>query len=153
MEHGTETNELAAQVWPLGNGYVLYEDNVFTEQIPTKTNFLAALLPLICMSAILSLSSGLLKCFLHPTLEIKQHKGETKGCRKSNDINIYSGLRKILGKSVQLRGAGNLTWTLLKHIKPDSNNQYLSDDEYLSESYGKLNAALDVMHECFEPVK
>ncbi|KAL3654770.1 Calpain-type cysteine protease dek1 [Castilleja foliolosa] len=32
-----------------------------TEQIPTKADFLAALLPLICMPAILSLSSGLLK--------------------------------------------------------------------------------------------
>ncbi|KAL3619142.1 hypothetical protein CASFOL_036712 [Castilleja foliolosa] len=66
---------------------------------------------------------------------------------------IYSGLHKILGKPVEVGGSGNLTWTLLKHIKPDSYNQYSSDDEYLLESYGKLNAALDVMHECFEPVK
>lgn len=31
------------------------------DQIPTKADFLAALLPLICIPAILSLSSGLLK--------------------------------------------------------------------------------------------
>ncbi|GFP92459.1 calpain-type cysteine protease dek1 [Phtheirospermum japonicum] len=35
--------------------------NSRTDQIPTKADFLAALLPLICMPAILSLSSGLLK--------------------------------------------------------------------------------------------
>ncbi|KAL0436113.1 UNVERIFIED_CONTAM: Calpain-type cysteine protease DEK1 [Sesamum radiatum] len=35
--------------------------NSRSDQIPTKTDFLAALLPLICMPAILSLCSGLLK--------------------------------------------------------------------------------------------
>ncbi|KAL3645774.1 hypothetical protein CASFOL_010954 [Castilleja foliolosa] len=66
---------------------------------------------------------------------------------------IFCGLHKIVGNPFQVGETGNLTWTLLKYIKPDSYNQYASDDEYLLESYGKLNVALGVMHECFEPVK
>ncbi|KAF3446551.1 hypothetical protein FNV43_RR11731 [Rhamnella rubrinervis] len=58
--------------------------------------------------------------------------------------NIHLGLRKIIGKPIPV-GNGNLTWTLLKF--KDSN------DEALAENYSKLNAALSVMHECFEPVK
>ncbi|KAI3461632.1 hypothetical protein Pfo_018295 [Paulownia fortunei] len=65
---------------------------------------------------------------------------------------IFCGLHKILGKSVPV-GTENLTWTLVKYIKSDSYDHDASDDECLVENYSKLNVALGVMHECFEPVK
>lgn len=46
-----------------------------------------------------------------------------------------------------------MTWTLVKYIKSDSSNHDASDDESLVEIYSRLNVALSVMHECFEPVK
>ncbi|KAI3453866.1 hypothetical protein Pfo_010529 [Paulownia fortunei] len=61
---------------------------------------------------------------------------------------IFCGLQKILGKSVPV-GTENLTWTLVKYM----NDHDASDDECLVENYSKLNVALGVMHECFEPVK
>ncbi|KAK6117019.1 hypothetical protein DH2020_049263 [Rehmannia glutinosa] len=65
---------------------------------------------------------------------------------------IFRGLHKILGKPVHL-GAESLTWTLLKYNKSNSYDHDASDDECLVENYGKLNVALSVMHECFEPAK
>ncbi|KAL2488623.1 increased DNA methylation 1-like [Forsythia ovata] len=67
-------------------------------------------------------------------------------------IAIFWGLRNILGRAVPV-GNENLTWTLMKNIKADSHDQEASDNEFLVESYSKLNIALSVMHECFEPVK
>ncbi|PIN25448.1 Histone acetyltransferase [Handroanthus impetiginosus] len=60
---------------------------------------------------------------------------------------IFRGLRKMLGIPFPV-GTENLTWTLMKHINHDA-----CDDESLAENYSKLNVALSVMHECFEPVK
>lgn len=57
------------------------------------------------------------------------------------------GLHKILGKPIPV-GVDNLTWTLLKPMTSDNH-----DIEAFTENYSKLNIALDVMHECFEPVK
>ncbi|KAL0388976.1 UNVERIFIED_CONTAM: Increased DNA methylation 1 [Sesamum calycinum] len=65
---------------------------------------------------------------------------------------IFCGLRKILGKPFPV-GTESLTWTLVKYIKSDSVDHDASDDEPAMESYSKLNVALSVMHECFEPVK
>ncbi|KAK6145065.1 hypothetical protein DH2020_021885 [Rehmannia glutinosa] len=48
----------ATYQFPLSSAVV----NSRIDQVPTKADFLAALLPLICMPAILSLCSGLLKC-------------------------------------------------------------------------------------------
>ncbi|KAA8549424.1 hypothetical protein F0562_001103 [Nyssa sinensis] len=64
---------------------------------------------------------------------------------------IFLGLRELLGKSVPV-GKDNLTWTLLKYMKCDGDHN-ASDNEALMENYSKLNVALGVMHECFEPVK
>ncbi|XP_047333423.1 increased DNA methylation 1-like [Impatiens glandulifera] len=55
---------------------------------------------------------------------------------------ISFGLGSRLGKYISV--GENLTWTLWK-------GGYSPDNE--AESYGKLNVALNVMHECFEPVK
>ena len=47
----------------------------------------------------------------------------------------------------------NLTWTLLKPIGTEGFDVDFSDVKALTEVYSKLNIALDVMLECFEPVK
>ncbi|XP_028123488.1 uncharacterized protein LOC114320619 isoform X1 [Camellia sinensis] len=65
---------------------------------------------------------------------------------------IFLGLHKFLGKSV-LVGKDNLSWTLLKYKKCDDGDHDVSDMAAVTENYSKLNVALSVMHECFEPVK
>ncbi|KVI11907.1 Agenet-like domain-containing protein, partial [Cynara cardunculus var. scolymus] len=62
---------------------------------------------------------------------------------------IFMGINKLLGKPIPV-GRDDLTWTILKHKKPEGTNH---DMEELTESYSKLNIAISVMHECFEPVK
>ncbi|KAL2597676.1 hypothetical protein AAZV13_11G178000 [Glycine max] len=70
-----------------------------------------------------------------------------KDCEK-----IYEGLHKLLGEPVSV-GVDNLTWTLVKFINPDSCEHDSSKSDLLAESYSKLNLAISVMHECFEPLK
>ncbi|PSR86176.1 Increased DNA methylation like [Actinidia chinensis var. chinensis] len=65
---------------------------------------------------------------------------------------ISLGLHKLLGKSIPV-GQDNLTWTLLKYVKCDDDECDDSDTEDLMDNYSKLNVALSLMHECFEPVK
>ncbi|KZV25751.1 hypothetical protein F511_04812 [Dorcoceras hygrometricum] len=65
---------------------------------------------------------------------------------------IFCGLNEILGKPISL-GGKKLTWTLLKYNRTDSYCHNASDNEDLMENYIKLNIALGVMHECFEPVR
>ncbi|XP_057998554.1 increased DNA methylation 1-like [Hevea brasiliensis] len=65
---------------------------------------------------------------------------------------IFLGLHKLLGKPIPV-GSNNLSWTLLKFIQSDSQKHDSSDIEALTEIYSKLSIALDVMHECFEPVE
>ncbi|XP_059626943.1 uncharacterized protein LOC132269703, partial [Cornus florida] len=64
---------------------------------------------------------------------------------------IFLGLCKLLGKPVPV-GEDDLTWTLLKYTKCDSDHD-ASDNEALTETYSKLNVALCVMHEVFKPIK
>ncbi|KAL6341095.1 hypothetical protein AAG906_032210 [Vitis piasezkii] len=71
----------------------------------------------------------------------------SKQCKK-----IFLGLQKLVGKSFPV-GVDNLTWTLLKPIRSEGLEIDLPDIEALTEVYSKLNIALGVMHECFEPVK
>ncbi|KAL3750520.1 hypothetical protein ACJRO7_011510 [Eucalyptus globulus] len=71
----------------------------------------------------------------------------SKMCEK-----VSAGLSKLLEKPRRL-GTDNLTWTLLKCVKPDHNGVNFLDTEAAAENYARLNLALDVMHECFEPVK
>ncbi|XP_068497933.1 uncharacterized protein [Phaseolus vulgaris] len=69
-----------------------------------------------------------------------------KDCEK-----IYEGLHKLLGEPVPV--ANNLTWTLVKFINPNSCDFGNIASDLLAESYCKLNVALSLMHECFEPLK
>ncbi|CAK9164191.1 unnamed protein product [Ilex paraguariensis] len=65
---------------------------------------------------------------------------------------IFLGLHRLLGKPVAL-GLENLTWTLMKDWRSDCCDYDASDIEASMENYSKLNVALGVMHECFEPLK
>ncbi|KAJ4701619.1 Zinc finger, PHD-type [Melia azedarach] len=63
---------------------------------------------------------------------------------------ISSSLQEILGKPFSL-GVDNLTWRLLKSMEHDSTDSH--EIESLMENQSRLNVALEVMHECFEPIK
>ncbi|XP_006364449.1 uncharacterized protein [Solanum tuberosum] len=65
---------------------------------------------------------------------------------------ICLGIHQLLAKPVMV-GIDNLTWTLLKYVKPDDFDSDAAKDEFVLETYSKLDVALDVMHECFEPVE
>ncbi|RAL42353.1 hypothetical protein DM860_012136 [Cuscuta australis] len=52
---------------------------------------------------------------------------------------IFSGLVQLSGKPIPVESVNLLTWTLL--------------DSRDDKRYSKLRAALDVMHECFEPIR
>ena len=65
---------------------------------------------------------------------------------------IFLGFQKLLGKPIPV-GVDNLTWTLVKPITSERFDMDVSDIEASKEVYSKLNTAISVMHECFEPVK
>ncbi|XVF69023.1 hypothetical protein PTKIN_Ptkin11bG0047800 [Pterospermum kingtungense] len=65
---------------------------------------------------------------------------------------IFLGLNELLGRPIPV-GTDNLTWTLIKSMQSDTHDLDASDNEEMVENYSKLSIALDVMHECFEPVK
>lgn len=50
-------------------------------------------------------------------------------------------------------GMNNLSWTLLKCVNSEGCDLGSTKNDLLVESYSKLNVALSVMHECFEPLK
>ncbi|XP_027337474.1 uncharacterized protein LOC113851199 [Abrus precatorius] len=70
-----------------------------------------------------------------------------KDCEK-----IYEGLHKLLGAPVSV-GVDNLTWTLVKFINSESCDLGGTEHDLAAESFSKLNLALSLMHECFEPLK
>ncbi|KAK9069104.1 hypothetical protein SSX86_013220 [Deinandra increscens subsp. villosa] len=74
-------------------------------------------------------------------------------CKEDRSImKTFTGLQRLLGKSVPV-GKDNLTWTLRKNKTYEYSNSDSSDMEALIENYSKLNVAISVMHESFEPVK
>ncbi|TKY47169.1 Increased DNA methylation 1 [Spatholobus suberectus] len=90
------------------------------------------------------------RCLQNGAVDTSRYLGNWfcgKDCEK-----IYEGLHKLLGKPVSV-GVDNLTWTLEKFINPGSCDLDSIKSELLAESYSKLNLALLVMHECFEPLK
>ncbi|XP_076895519.1 increased DNA methylation 1-like [Bidens hawaiensis] len=68
------------------------------------------------------------------------------------DLQVFMGLQRLLGKSIPV-GKDNLTWTLRKNKTFQLSNLDTPDTGELIENFGKLNVAISVMHECFEPVK
>ncbi|KAJ8543599.1 hypothetical protein K7X08_006122 [Anisodus acutangulus] len=72
-------------------------------------------------------------------------------CNKRCEL-IFLGMNHLLGKPI-IVGDDNLTWTLLKYIEPDDSGSGIVDYESSVENYSRLSVALNVMHECFEPVK
>ncbi|XP_021909833.1 uncharacterized protein LOC110823704 [Carica papaya] len=72
-------------------------------------------------------------------------------CGKSCE-EVFLGLHRLLGEPIPV-GADNLTWTLVKPLLPDNCELDVFDTEVLIENQSKLNIALGLMHECFEPVK
>ncbi|OMO84355.1 Zinc finger, RING-type, partial [Corchorus capsularis] len=65
---------------------------------------------------------------------------------------IFLGLHELLGRPIPV-GTDNLTWKLIKSMDLDTHDLDASGNEAMVENYSKLSIALDVMHECFEPVK
>ncbi|KAK7302213.1 hypothetical protein RJT34_13097 [Clitoria ternatea] len=70
----------------------------------------------------------------------------------SANINIYYSLHKLLGEPVSV-GVDKLTWTMVKFIDSERCALGRITSELLAESYTRLNLALSVMHECFDPFK
>ncbi|KAK7305415.1 hypothetical protein VNO77_43321 [Canavalia gladiata] len=89
-----------------------------------------------------------IRCLKNGAVDISRHPENWvcgKDCRK-----IYEGLHKLLGKPDSVN---NLTWTLVQFINSDSCDLGRTKSDLLAESYSKLNLALSLMHECFEPLK
>ncbi|GAV56575.1 PHD domain-containing protein, partial [Cephalotus follicularis] len=78
-------------------------------------------------------------CLRSRDVPMSESSVEGKWFCGSNCEKIYSGLHELLGRPIQV-GVNDLTWTL---VKCTDQRQY----------YSKLNAALEVMHECFMPCK
>ncbi|CAI9776483.1 unnamed protein product [Fraxinus pennsylvanica] len=91
-------------------------------------------------------------CLRNKGFEVLEDFPQQNWFCKETCEQIFWSLRNILGRAVPV-GNENLTWTLMKYIKPDSHDHEAPHNEFLMESYSKLNIALSVMHECFEPVK
>ncbi|KAF1002954.1 uncharacterized protein LOC141699749 [Apium graveolens] len=72
-------------------------------------------------------------------------------CNKKCE-QISFALQKLLGKPVQVEADGT-TWTLLKYVNPEESDQDPSDIANSAENCRKLNVAVGVMHECFEPLE
>ncbi|KAK8624265.1 hypothetical protein V6N13_065615 [Hibiscus sabdariffa] len=78
--------------------------------------------------------------------------GENKWFCSRSCESIFSGLQNLTGKPIPM--GKNLSWTLLKAeacSNGDIDHAYGLDSS--AENHSKLNVALDVMHECFEPSK
>ncbi|GAB2263214.1 hypothetical protein Droror1_Dr00004211 [Drosera rotundifolia] len=71
----------------------------------------------------------------------------SKTCQK-----IFSGLQELIGQPIPM-GTDDLTWSLMKPIQYDRDQLDDATTLVVAENYSKLNVALEVMHECFEPVK
>ncbi|XP_074302639.1 increased DNA methylation 1-like isoform X2 [Silene latifolia] len=61
------------------------------------------------------------------------------------------GLQQLLGKPILV--GHNLTCTLIKPMQYQAEDRVDYDLAAMAENYSKLSVALEVMHECFDPVK
>lgn len=67
-------------------------------------------------------------------------------------FQIFLGFQKLLGKPIPV-GVDNLTWTLVKPTTSGKFDMDVSVTEASKEVYSKLNNAVTIMHECFDPIK
>ena len=67
----------------------------------------------------------------------------------STKLQIFNHLQKLLGRSNPTTVEG-LSWTILRSIGENGTDSF--DDETIAEYHSKLYLALDVLHECFEPL-
>ncbi|PIA59473.1 hypothetical protein AQUCO_00400391v1 [Aquilegia coerulea] len=74
-----------------------------------------------------------------------------KWCCSTTCEKIHMDLHNLLGRSIPV-GIGNLSWTILKSSN-DGCGKDAYDTEIMTEHQSKLNVALSVLHECFEPIK
>ncbi|KAL9688256.1 hypothetical protein QQ045_032675 [Rhodiola kirilowii] len=93
-----------------------------------------------------------LSCLKERNIAILDMDAEGNRFCSSRCKKICSGLNNLLGKPFAL-GSDNLTWTLVAANKCGSSQPDLADMDTLTENYSKLNVALSIMHECFEPIK
>ncbi|KAF7816117.1 Increased DNA methylation 1 [Senna tora] len=91
------------------------------------------------------------KCLSRSSVYKSGKSPKRRFCGKSCE-KIYEGLVKLLGQPV-LVGMNNLSWTLLKGGIPEECDLGSTKYDFMVESYSKLNVALSVMHECFEPLQ
>nr|XP_043622954.1 uncharacterized protein LOC122594582 isoform X2 [Erigeron canadensis] len=71
-------------------------------------------------------------------------------CQRCEEI--YLGINKNLGEAIPV-GRDDLKMTILKNKRSKGVDHDMSNLEDMTETYSKLNIAISVMHECFEPVK
>ncbi|CAJ1941953.1 unnamed protein product [Sphenostylis stenocarpa] len=97
------------------------------------------------------------QCQLKYHVKCLENEGvDTSGCPENwfcgrSCERIHDSLHQLLGRPVSV-GVDNLTWTLVKFIKPDTDDRgRVRGGSLMAENYSKLNLALSVMHECFEP--
>ncbi|KAL4204098.1 hypothetical protein AMTRI_Chr01g130520 [Amborella trichopoda] len=64
---------------------------------------------------------------------------------------IYVSLRALLGQSNPI-GVGSLSVTILRSPKDDNGDLNASQTEIMIKYHSKLSDALDVLHECFNPI-
>jgi hypothetical protein len=67
-------------------------------------------------------------------------------------FQLYTGLQSLLGEPFPV-GSDGLTWTLVKCVDSESCDLDSRQSELWAAWYSKLNVAISVMHECFEPLK
>ncbi|KAH9623212.1 hypothetical protein KSS87_002424 [Heliosperma pusillum] len=77
--------------------------------------------------------------------------GEIWFCCKTCEMMQW-GLQQLLGKPI-LVGHDSLTWTLIKPMQYQTEDSEDKNLAAMAENYAKLSVALEVMHECFDPVK
>ncbi|XP_021855185.1 uncharacterized protein [Spinacia oleracea] len=84
-------------------------------------------------------------------VKVDVHLTENWFCCKICE-KVYWGLQQLLDNPIRV-GHNDLTWTLIKPMDYLANDSADYDAVATAQNYSKLSVALEVMHECFEPVK
>ncbi|CAN1266605.1 Increased DNA methylation 1 [Linum perenne] len=97
-----------------------------------------------------------ISCLRNKGIDGLEHHPKTNWFCSGNCESISRSLAALIGKPIPA-GVENLTWTMLKLVESDSITFVSScssiELEIQAQSYSKLNIALQVMHECFDPLE